>query len=67
MAAGPVRPRFGAVAKLTRNIRLFANYSQGFKPPEPNQINNGFANLVSNYRSIPNPDLKPRSQTRLAH
>lgn len=60
-SASRFTPRLGAVAKLTENIRLFANYSQGFKPPEPNQINNGFANLVSNYRSIPNPDLKPET------
>lgn len=54
-------PRIGAVAKLVEGVRLFANYGQGFKPPEPNQINNGFANLVANYRSIPNPDLKPET------
>lgn len=56
-----VTPRIGAVAKLTGGVRLFANYGEGFKPPEPNQINNGFANIVANYRSIPNPDLKPET------
>lgn len=56
-----VTPRLGAVAKLTDTVRLFANYTRGFKAPEPNQINNGFANIVQNYRSIPNPDLKPES------
>lgn len=56
-----VTPRFGAVVKLTDLVRLFANYTRGFKSPEPNQINNGFANLVQNYRSIPNPDLKPET------
>ncbi|KQS03856.1 TonB-dependent receptor [Sphingomonas sp. Leaf357] len=64
-SASRFTPRLGAVAKLTGNIRLFANYSQGFKPPEPNQINNGFANLVSNYRSIPNPDLKPETSNSI--
>ena len=54
-----VTPRLGVVARVVDGVRLFANYGQGFKPPEPNQINNGFANLVANYRSIPNPDLKP--------
>lgn len=54
-------PRIGAVAKLTEMVRLFANYGQGFKPPEPNQVNNGFANLAQAYRSIPNPDLKPET------
>jgi len=56
-----VTPRLGAVAKLGGGVRVFANHAAGFKPPEPNQINNGFANLVSNYRSIPNPDLKPET------
>lgn len=54
-------PRIGAVARLTDTVRLFVNYGQGFKPPEPNQVNNGFANLVFNYRSVPNPDLKPET------
>ena len=56
-----VTPRFGAVVKVTDMVRVFANYTQGFKSPESNQINNGFANLVQNYRSIPNPDLKPET------
>jgi hemoglobin/transferrin/lactoferrin receptor protein len=56
-----VTPRIGVVVKATDIVRLFANYTQGFKAPEPNQINNGFANLVANYRSIPNPDLKPET------
>lgn len=54
-------PRIGAVLKPVEAVRLFANYTQGFKAPEPNQINNGFANLVANYRSIPNPDLRPET------
>ena len=54
-------PRIGAVLKPVGPVRLFANYTRGFKPPEPNQVNNGFANLVQNYRSIPNPDLRPET------
>jgi hemoglobin/transferrin/lactoferrin receptor protein len=54
-------PRLGVVVKPVEFVRLFANYSRGFKAPEPNQINNSFANVVANYRSIPNPDLKPES------
>ena len=54
-------PRIGAVARLTDTVRFFVNYGQGFKPPEPNQVNNGFANLVFNYRSVSNPDLKPET------
>ncbi len=60
-----VTPRIGAVAKVVEGVRLFANYTQGFKPPEPNQINNGFANIIANYQSIPNPDLKPETSTSI--
>lgn len=58
---GRVTPRIGAVVKFSDTIRLFANYSSGFKAPEPNQINNGFHNPVQNYRSVPNPNLRPES------
>ena len=56
-----ITPRIGAVVKLTEEIRAFANYTRGFKAPEPNQINNGFTNAVAFYQSIPNPDLKPET------
>lgn len=55
-------PKFGAVWKITDQVRLFANYATGFKAPEPGQVNQFFENLTSpffSYRSIPNPDLGP--------
>lgn len=56
-----VSPKFGFVFKVTDEVSLFANYAQGFKAPAPSQVNNGFSNPVSNYRSIANPDLKPET------
>lgn len=57
-------PKLGLVWQARDWAGLFFNYAEGFKAPAPNQVNNGFANLVSNYRSISNPDLKPEtSQT----
>jgi hemoglobin/transferrin/lactoferrin receptor protein len=56
-----VTPRIGAVVKLTETIRAFANYTRGFKAPEPNQVNNGFTNAIAFYQSIPNPDLRPET------
>jgi len=57
-------PKLGVVWKATDMVTLFANAASGFKAPAPSQVNNGFANLVSNYMSISNPDLKPEtSQT----
>ncbi|MBL8631118.1 MAG: TonB-dependent hemoglobin/transferrin/lactoferrin family receptor, partial [Rhodospirillaceae bacterium] len=54
-------PKIGVLGKVNSLIGLFANYSEGFKAPSPSQVNNGFANVVANYRSVPNPDLKPET------
>jgi len=54
-------PKLGALYAVTSQIKLFANYAQGFKAPSPSQVNNAFANLISNYRSVPNPNLKPET------
>ena len=59
-----VSPKFGAVWKLTDQVRLFANYATGFKAPEPGQVNQFFENLTSPfgaYLTRPNPDLRPES------
>jgi hemoglobin/transferrin/lactoferrin receptor protein len=68
-----VSPKIGVVFKLTPTVGLFVNAAAGFKAPAPGQVNNAFANLVANYKSVPNPDLRPEtSQTvegglRLTH
>ncbi len=54
-----VSPKFGAVWKITDQVRLFANYATGFKAPEPGQVNQFFENLAFGYTSAPNPDLGP--------
>lgn len=56
-----VSPKLGLVWDATDAVTLFANAAAGFKAPAPIQINTGFANLVSNYKSISNPDLKPET------
>jgi hemoglobin/transferrin/lactoferrin receptor protein len=56
-----VSPKLGVVWKATDLVTVFANAAAGFKAPSPSQVNNGFANLASNYRSISNPDLKPET------
>ncbi|WP_052129950.1 TonB-dependent hemoglobin/transferrin/lactoferrin family receptor [Sphingomonas sp. 35-24ZXX] len=52
-------PKMGAVLKLSQEVRLFANYAQGFRAPEPSQINQFFENLAQGYTSRPNADLGP--------
>jgi hemoglobin/transferrin/lactoferrin receptor protein len=54
-------PKFGVVFEPAAPIRLFFNYAQGFKAPSPSQVNNAFSNPVQNYRSLPNPELKPET------
>lgn len=56
-----VSPKLGAVVKLSDEIRLFANYAQGFKAPEPSQVNQFFSNLAFGYTSRPNPNLRPET------
>ncbi len=56
-----VSPKIGAVVKLGDEVRLFANYAQGFKSPEPNQVNQFFENLAFGYTSRPNPNLRPET------
>jgi hemoglobin/transferrin/lactoferrin receptor protein len=46
-------------------IKRASNYAQGFKAPAPSQVNNGFANPIQNYVSIPNPDLEPETSESL--
>lgn len=56
-----ISPKFGVVVKLTEEVRLFGNYTQGFLAPTPGQVNNFFTNLIQGYASIPNPDLAPET------
>ncbi|MDQ0248204.1 hemoglobin/transferrin/lactoferrin receptor protein [Sphingomonas kyeonggiensis] len=56
-----VSPKIGAVVKLSDEIRFFANYAQGFKAPEPSQVNQFFSNLAFGYTSRPNPNLRPET------
>lgn len=52
-------PKLGAVLKLSGVVRLFANYANGFKAPEPGQVNQFFQNPAQGYTSAPNPNLGP--------
>jgi len=57
-------PKLGVVWTASDQWSLFVNYAEGFKAPSPSQVNNSFANVLYNYASIPNPDLRPEtSQT----
>ena len=56
-----VSPKLGAIFWASDTVGLFASYAQGFRSPTPSQVNNGFANVLQNYRSLANPDLRPET------
>ncbi len=60
-SASHVSPKLSAVWRINETVGLFANLAEGFKAPSPSQVNNNFANVVSNYESAPNPGLKPET------
>lgn len=54
-------PKLGVVWTYTPLLRLFGQYSHGFRAPTPSQVNGGVTNLTAStpYRSIGNAELKP--------
>ena len=58
-------PRLGAVWRLDDAFAPYAQWSKGFRAPTPGQVNNGFTNVASGYRSVGNPDLKPEQAQSL--
>lgn len=58
-------PKLGVVFRANDMVTLFANAASGFKAPAPSQVNNGFANPVTNYRSQSNPNLRPETSRTL--
>ena len=56
-----VSPKLGVVFRAAPGWSVFGNVAAGFRAPSPLQLNNYFENPFGNYRSIPNPDLKPET------
>ncbi len=52
-------PRLGAVWQLSAQFAPYAQWARGWRAPTPDQVNNGFTNVASGYRSIGNPQLTP--------
>jgi hemoglobin/transferrin/lactoferrin receptor protein len=60
-----VTPRLGAVWRIADAFAPYAQWSRGFRAPTPGQVNNGFTNVASGYRSVGNPNLKPETAQSL--
>jgi hemoglobin/transferrin/lactoferrin receptor protein len=56
-----VTPRLGVVWQLASAFAPYGQVAKGFRAPTPDQVNNGFTNLASGYRSIGNPNLRAES------
>ncbi len=53
-----VTAKLGAVYKIEENTRVFAQFAQGFRAPDFNQLYYSYANDRTGYKYRPNPELK---------
>jgi len=51
----------GLIYSLNEQVSLFAQYAEGFRPPNFDEANQSFVNLNFNYATVPNPELKPET------
>ncbi len=58
-------PRLGAVWRISESVAPYAQWATGFRAPTPSQVNNGFTNVASGYRSVGNSDLGPETAQSL--
>ena len=59
LAGDALTPRLGALWRISPALSPYAQWAQGYRAPAPGQVNNGFTNVASGYRSIGNPGLQP--------
>jgi len=59
LSGSAVSPKLGVLFRATPQWSVYGNYASGFKAPNAFQVNNFFENVISGYRTIPNPNLKP--------
>ncbi len=58
-------PKLGVMYAVNPQWSLFGNYAAGFRAPNAGQVNAFFENPVGNYKTIPNPNLKPEKSQNL--
>jgi hemoglobin/transferrin/lactoferrin receptor protein len=59
LSGSAVSPKLGVLFRATPQWSIYGNYASGFKAPNAFQVNNFFENVISGYKTIPNPNLKP--------
>ncbi|MEX0902143.1 MAG: TonB-dependent hemoglobin/transferrin/lactoferrin family receptor [Pseudohongiellaceae bacterium] len=55
----------GALYELSDQVSLFAQYAEGFRPPNFDESNQAFVNLGHGYATVPNPALESESSEGL--
>ncbi|EJN09373.1 TonB-dependent hemoglobin/transferrin/lactoferrin family receptor [Herbaspirillum sp. YR522] len=59
LAASAWTPRLGVLWEVTPAFVPYFSYAQGFRAPEPSQVNANFKNATLRYQLIGNPGLRP--------
>jgi len=65
LSGSALSPKLGAILRPAPGWSVFANLAAGFKAPSPLQLNNYFENPLGNYKTLPNPELKPETSRTL--
>ncbi|MDR2329340.1 MAG: TonB-dependent receptor [Comamonas sp.] len=65
LSGNATSPKLGVMYRVNPEWSVFGNYAKGFRAPNAGQVNAYFENPVANYKTIPNPDLKPESSQNL--
>tara|TARA_R100001039_G_scaffold33035_1_gene26310 strand:+ start:4559 stop:6820 length:2262 start_codon:yes stop_codon:yes gene_type:complete len=55
----------GAIYRFAASLSGFAQYAEGFRPPNFDEANQAFVNLGHGYATVPNPDLKAETSRGL--
>jgi len=55
----------GALYDFNDSYTLFAQYAEGYRPPNFDEANQAFVNLGFGYATVPNPELQPESSRGL--
>jgi hemoglobin/transferrin/lactoferrin receptor protein len=65
LSGSAVSPKLGVLFRATPQWSVYGNYASGFKAPNAFQVNNFFENVISGYKTIPNPNLKPEKSQNI--
>lgn len=59
LSGNATSPKLGVLYRANDAWSMFGNYAAGFRAPNAGQVNAFFENPVSNYKTVPNGNLKP--------